>query len=80
MTIIILINSYRYDQDPNYIATVADGATEVIILFLLTFIHCSWKIHICNENYKVLILDVRVPCIPVARFIVIMMMIIIAIK
>ena len=51
----MMIIWWYYEQDPNYIATVADGATEVLIL------------------------DVRVPCIPVVRFIIVIIIIIITI-
>lgn len=69
-------------QDPNYLATMAMDGMEVSLLFtlsitLLAFIHC---IQVYNSNKKakiccvmllnpcqVVILDVRVPCTPVAR-------------
>jgi len=53
-------------QDPNYLATVAMDACEVNYIFHI-FLHLFvYLIHykFCS---KVIILDVRVPCTPVAR-------------
>lgn len=53
-------------QDPNYLATVAMDACEVNNIFYI-FLHLFvYLIHykFCS---KVIILDVRVPCTPVAR-------------